>query len=258
MGKVAVFDSGFGSLSIINELRKITKSEIIYFADHKSFPYGKKSAATLKKIIQKTILTLQNEFSPDLIVVGSNTPSLLLQNYLKKKSKIVTVLPPLHDAANITKSSKIAILATKSVVESYILKNYIKKNISKKIKVIPINISPLVNLVESGKFISNKQFCFKKINSILSEIFSYNNIDVATSSSTHLYFLLPMFNKLFPHITFLDPAAQVAKTVTRILRKNKLKQNKIRIFTSGKTNQFQKKLSKIGIKNKVCYLRLTH
>ena len=85
MSKIAVFDSGFGSLSIINELRKMTKSEIIYFADHKSFPYGKKSAATLRKIIQKTILTLRNEFNPDLIVVGSNTPSLLLQNYLKNQ-----------------------------------------------------------------------------------------------------------------------------------------------------------------------------
>ncbi|MBI3254181.1 MAG: aspartate/glutamate racemase family protein [Nitrosopumilales archaeon] len=258
MSKIAVFDSGFGSLSIINELRKMTKSEIIYFADHKSFPYGKKSAATLRKIIQKTISTLRNEFNPDLIVVGSNTPSLLLQNYLKNQSKIITVLPTLRDAEKITKSLTIAILATKSVVESNTLKNYIKKNTTKNITVVPVNISSLVDLVESGKFISNKQFCLKKIYSLLSQIFNYNNIDVATLSSTHLSFLLPLFNKLFPQITFLDPATQVAKTVTKILRQNKLKQNKIKIFTSGNANQFHKKLCKIGIKNKVAHLRLAH
>lgn len=258
MVKIVVFDSGFGSLSIINELKKIIKSEIIYFADHKNFPYGKKSAVTLRKIIQKTIFTLRNEFSPDLIVVGSNTPSLLLQNYLKNQSKIITVLPPLRDAAKITKSSAIAILATKSVVESNVLKNYIKKNTTKNITVIPVNISPLVELVESGKFISNKQFCLKKIHSLLSPVFSYNNIDVTTLSSTHLPFLLPLFNKLFPQITFLDPAAKVAKTATKILRQNKLKRNKIRIFTSGNTNEFHKKLCKIGIKNKVYHLRLSH
>jgi len=35
MVKIAVFDSGLGSLSIIKEIQKITKSEIIYFADQK-------------------------------------------------------------------------------------------------------------------------------------------------------------------------------------------------------------------------------
>jgi len=258
MVKIAVFDSGFGSLSIINELRKIIKSEIIYFADQKSFPYGKKSATTLRKIIQKTISTLRNEFNPDLIVVGSNTPSLLLQNYLKNQTKIITVLPPLRDATKITKSLVIAMLATKSVIESDALKNYIKKNTTKNITVIPVNISPLVELVESGKFISNKQFCLKKIYSLLSPVFNYNNVDVTTLSSTHLPFLLPLFNKLFPQITFLDPAAQVAKTATKVLRQNKLKRNRIRIFTSGNTNQFHKNLCKIGIKNKVYYLKLSH
>jgi glutamate racemase len=255
MAKIAVFDSGFGSLSIIKELKKITKSEIIYFADHKSFPYGKKSTTSLKKIIQKTISTLTNEFNPDLIIVGSNTPSLLLQNYLKNQSKVITVLPPLCDAAKITKSSKIAMLATKSAVESNALKNYIKKNISNNVTVIPVNISPLVDLVESGKFISNKQFCLKKIYSLLFPVFSYNNIDVVTLSSTHLHFLLPMFNRLFPNIIFLDPAAQVAALAKKILQR-KLKQNKIRIFTSGSTNQFHKKLRKIGIKNIVYHLKL--
>lgn len=257
MAKIVVFDSGFGSLSIIKELKKITKSEIIYFADHKSFPYGKKSTSALKKIIQKTISTLKNEFNPDLVIVGSNTPSLLLQNYLKNQSKVITVLPPLCDAAKITKSSKMAILATKSVVESKILKNYIRKNLSNKITIVPVNISPLVELVESGKFITNKQFCFKKIYSVLFPIFSYSNIDVATLSSTHLHFLLPMLKKLFPNITFLDPAAHVAKIATKNLRQ-KLKQNKIKIFTSGSTNQFHKKLYKIGIKNKVYHLKLRY
>jgi len=41
MVKIAVFDSGLGSLSIIKEIQKITKSEIIYFADQKNYPYGK-------------------------------------------------------------------------------------------------------------------------------------------------------------------------------------------------------------------------
>ena len=41
--KIAVFDSGFGSISIIREIQKIFKGELIYFADQKNFPYGIKS-----------------------------------------------------------------------------------------------------------------------------------------------------------------------------------------------------------------------
>ena len=56
MAKIAVFDSGFGSLSIIIPIRKTTRSEIIYFADQSSFPYGKKSKSQHYKIITQKIV----------------------------------------------------------------------------------------------------------------------------------------------------------------------------------------------------------
>ncbi|NDF27530.1 MAG: hypothetical protein EB153_08290, partial [Nitrosopumilaceae archaeon] len=52
---IAVFDSGLGSLSVIQSIQQATKSEIIYFADQKNFPYGKKTKQDLKKIIKNTI-----------------------------------------------------------------------------------------------------------------------------------------------------------------------------------------------------------
>jgi glutamate racemase len=151
MPRIVVFDSGFGSLSIIRPIQKKIKSEIIYFADQKNFPYGTKSVSELKKIIKSTIIRLEKKFNPDLIIIGSNTPSLLLKKLIK--SQIIGVYPPLEHAVNKTKSDSIAILATKSVIESNMLKNFIKRNVPKKIKVNPINASSLIDLVESGKFI---------------------------------------------------------------------------------------------------------
>ncbi|MBT3686159.1 MAG: glutamate racemase, partial [Nitrosopumilus sp.] len=55
MAKIVVFDSGLGSLSIIKEIQKIGKNDIIYFADQKNYPYGVKSQAQLSTIIKKTI-----------------------------------------------------------------------------------------------------------------------------------------------------------------------------------------------------------
>ena len=95
MVKIAVFDSGLGSLSIISAIQKISKAEIIYFADQQNYPYGKKSQVQLRKIIQKSIKLMQERFSPDIIVVASNTPSLMLN---LETRKIIDVKQPLKYA----------------------------------------------------------------------------------------------------------------------------------------------------------------
>ncbi|WP_042683909.1 glutamate racemase [Candidatus Nitrosotenuis chungbukensis] len=251
MAKIVVFDSGFGSLSIIKVIQKVIKSDIIYFADQKNFPYGKKSTKELDKIITKTIYKLKKEFEPDLIIMGSNTPSLLLKKLFYNNPTLVGVFPPLSEAYEKTKTKSIAILATSSVIQSRALEHYIKKNFDKNIQITKIDVSKLVYLVESGKFLYEKIYCAKQITSILSDKFISNNIDVATLSSTHLPFLLPLLTKSFPKIRFLDPAVLVAQEI----KKNKLffpsNKNSLTIFSSGDVNVFQKHLAKLRIKNKV-------
>jgi glutamate racemase len=246
--RIAVFDSGLGSLSIIKPIQKKIKTEIIYFADQDNFPYGTKSTSKLRKIIKSTIIKLEENFEPDLIVVASNTPSLLL-NY-QKQSKVLGVYPPLECAVRKTVTNSIAILATKSVVESKELQNYIKKQVPKGIRVTKINASPLVELVESGKFISKKEFCKKKIRASLQPI-QKERVDVVTLSSTHLPFLLPMLKEVFPNVTFLDPADAIADKVATLLDGKRSGTHRLKIFASGNTKTFQKKLQKLGIKNKV-------
>jgi len=247
MTKIVVFDSGMGSLSVIKPIQKRIKAEIIYFADQKNYPYGTKTVPQLDKIIKSTIVTLQEKFSPDVIIVGSNTPSLLL--HIEKKDKIFGVYPPLKEAVSKTRSGKIGILATRTVVKSKTLDMYIKKNVPNKIHVTKINATQLVDLVESGRFISQKQLSKDIIQKII-KLHVENNIDVFTLSSTHLPFLVPMLTELFPDITFLDPADTVARRVAKI-SKHKSKRSRLKIYSSGNISTFQKQLQKIGIKNKV-------
>lgn len=251
MAKIVVFDSGLGSLSIIRAIQKTIKSDIIYFADQKSFPYGKKSTKELEKIITKTIHNLKKRFNPNLIIMGSNTPSLLLNKLFRNNPTLVGVFPPLAEAYKKTKTKSIAILATSSVVKSIALECYIKKNYNKNIQITKIDVSKLVNLVESGKFLYEKIYCSKQITSLLYKQFTSNNIDVATLSSTHLPFLLPLLTKSFPQIKFLDPAMLIAQEI----KKNKLffpsDRNSLMIFSSGDVVTLQKHLNKLRIKNKV-------
>ena len=252
MARIIVFDSGFGSLSVIKPIQHTIKSDLIYYADQKNFPYGRKSKSQLTKIITNRIKFLEEKFKPDLIVVGSNTPSLLVK--INKKN-VVKVLPPIKMAAKISVTCNIAILTTLAAVKSKKLSEFIKKNrLPKRINIKKINASRLIQLVESAKFIDNQNLCNRVVRKTLSEQFSKYNIDVATLSSTHLPFLLPFLKKQFPHVTFLDPAQEIANKVGKILGKKSSKRNSMKIFTSSEPEKFQNHLWKMGIKKKVSFL----
>ena len=248
MARIVVFDSGLGSLSIIKPIRQILKAEIIYFADQANYPYGNKSKLQLNNIIKKTIQSL-DRFEPDIIVMASNTPSLMLQI---SSPRIIDVKPPLQLAAKLSASKHIGILGTKSAVRSRGLTDFIKNNnISKSIKITKINGSDLVDLVESGKFITNEKQSKKIIQNTLSKILLVKPIDVITLSSTHLPFLKSLLQECFPHIQFIDPGEIIAQRVYKKSKTNQSKKNSLKIFTSGNVKIFEENLRKIGIKNKV-------
>ena len=242
--KIVVFDSGLGSLSVIKAIQKKTKSDIIYLADKKNFPYGKKTKSQLYKIITETIKKISEKFDPDVIVLASNTPSLLFREKLPKN--IITVLPPLE---KIQKPGNVAILGTEIVVKSKELNNYISEFNGLK-EVLTINCSELVELVESGKFLTHERDCVKIILKVLKDEFEENKIKIATLSSTHLLFLLPFLKKYFREVEFLDPAEDVAIKISK-LEKSKSTRNSLSIYTTESPKALQRNLKSMGISNKV-------
>ncbi len=242
--KIVVFDSGLGSLSIIKAIQKKTKSDIIYLADRKNFPYGTKTKSQLYKIITDTIEKISERFDPDVIVLASNTPSLLFREKLPKN--IITVLPPLE---KIQKASNVAILTTEIVAKSKELDNYIEQ-FSDLEEVLKINCSELVELVESGKFLTHERDCVKTILKVLKDEFKENKIKIATLSSTHLPFLLPFLKKYFRGVEFLDPAEDVAIKISK-LEKPKSTRNLLSIYTTKSPKALQRNLKSMGISNKV-------
>ena len=254
MAKVAVFDSGLGSLSIIRSLQKTCKMEIIYFADQKNFPYGTKTEIKLEEIIKKTIKNLDAKFSPDLIIIGSNTPTIILG---LENRKIIGVNPPLNDAIKISKTKNIAVLATKSLVNSNKFLNYIEScKLPNQFIIHKINSSNLVELVESGKFLTDENYCRKIIRRSLKRIFSQNKIDVATLSSTHLPFLKKILKSEFSNVQFIDPADNLAIKICKKIKQSNIQKNSLKIYSSDQTGLFQKNLIKMGIKKKIKFFSI--
>ena len=254
--KIAVFDSGFGSLSIIREIQKKIKGELIYFADQKNFPYGVKSKIELENIIKETIVLLEEKFSPELIVMASNTPTLLL-NFSKISPKIIGVYPPLNDAAKISRTRNIAILGTRTIIQSESITKFIENcKVPNDIVIHKIDCSLLVELVESGKFLTDEEYCKNIIKEVLEDVFLDNLIDVATLSSTHLPFLEPFLRSIFKNVKFLDPAKNISNVLKDFIEDNDLQQNILRIFTSGDVKLFKKNLQMMGIDDEVNFLTI--
>ena len=256
MKKIAVFDSGFGSISVIREIQKNFKGELIYFADQKNFPYGVKSKPVLEKIIKDTVNLLDQKFSPDFIVMASNTPTLLLWRDIKRISpRLAGIYPPISDAVKISRTRNVAILGTFNVVRSESLTEWIEHcDMPNDMVIHKIDCSLLVELVESGEFLTDKEYCKNVIKEVLEDIFLVNSIDVATLSSTHLPFLEPLLRSIFKNVKFLEPTLSFTNVLKDYVEDNDLQQNVLRIFTSGDVNLFKKNLQMMGINDEVSFL----
>lgn len=259
---VAVFDSGIGSLSIIQELKKeIPHENLLYFADKAHFPYGNKSATQLRDIILNTVNYLER-YKPKLTVIASNTPSIAILDQIRRMVNVplIGIRPPLKEACRLTKKKHIGIMATKLTINSKELENQIKREVPQKILVTKFNASPIIELIEKGIHISNERKTFDTINQVIGYEVD-KEIDVITLSSTHLPFVKSYLNSLLPTIKFVDSAKAVAKEVRKYLIFNRMLKKagngRLQILVSDEKRQFEQIIHAMGIREPVEEIFLT-
>lgn len=225
---IAVFDAGIGSYSIVTLLKKeFPEQDIIYLADRNQFPYGYKSKDDLKKVIRSTLTYLEN-WSPSLIVVASNAPSITVLDDVKDEyeTEILGVYPPIKEAIEKSASKNIGVLGVQSLIESDEMLQYIEQEATSDATVQTYNASTLVELVESGAFLSDKYRTLITVKRFMDNIIEQDEtIDVFTLSSTHLSWLYSYLKELYPHIQFIDSANEII--------------NKANIYTSKGTGMIK-------------------
>lgn len=221
---IVVFDSGVGSYAIVEKIqKKYPFQNIYYLADRKSFPYGNKSREELFINIRNAIRFSEN-YNPMAIVLASNAPSIILKNDFSSMSltPVYGVLPPVKDALSKSKCRSIALLGVRSLIESQEIKEYIKENSLSGDHVHLINASPLIELVENGEFLKNKNGTEEKVYDFMLRLKNnHPKIDVCTLSSTHLPWLHKLFEKCAPDCLFVDPANTIIANLPLKLREGK-------------------------------------
>ncbi|HKR96248.1 MAG TPA: glutamate racemase, partial [Candidatus Angelobacter sp.] len=75
--RIGVFDSGFGGLTVLRELRQVLpNASYLYFGDTAHLPYGAKSVRTVAKYAISAAHFLE-QHGIDMLVVACNTATAL-------------------------------------------------------------------------------------------------------------------------------------------------------------------------------------
>src|SRR5258708_13540252 len=119
---IGVFDSGFGGLTVLRELLKVLPgADYLYFGDTAHLPYGAKSGRTVAKYAISATHFLQYH-GIEMLVIACNTATALAFDEISAAVSIPVVgvvEPGAQRAAAISKSKKVAVLATEATVASH-------------------------------------------------------------------------------------------------------------------------------------------
>lgn len=129
---IGVFDSGFGGMTILNEIRRVLPDyDYLYLGDNARAPYGSHS---FDVVFNYTLQAVEYFFSQgvELVILACNTASAKALRNIQQKvlpvkypnKRVLGVIRPSTEDINLyTKSNSVGVLATEGTVrsESYVL-----------------------------------------------------------------------------------------------------------------------------------------
>ncbi len=157
-GRIGVFDSGFGGLSILKEIvRELPEYEYVYLGDTARAPYGTRSSEVVHKF---TVQAVDFLFAHgcELVLIACNTASAdavsrIQQDYLthwyKNRRVLGVVVPAVEEAVKETKTRRVGVLATAGTVRSGKFSKELKK-LDRRVRVFEVAAPLLVPLIEEG------------------------------------------------------------------------------------------------------------
>lgn len=127
MGPIGIFDSGYGGLTILKEIKKtLPEYDYMYLGDNARTPYGSRSYEAVYNYTLQAVKYLFDK-GCHLIIIACNTASAkalrtIQQNDLPKiapnKRVLGVIRPSVEEIKNLTETGHIGILATKGTVSS--------------------------------------------------------------------------------------------------------------------------------------------
>ncbi len=251
---IGVFDSGYGGLTILKEIKKLLPQyDFIYLGDNARTPYGTRSFETVYQYTKECVTWLFEQ-NCSLVILACNTASAKALRTIQQKDlprmnagkRVLGVIRPTAEIiGNFTKSANIGILATKGTVQSESYPIEIKKFFPG-VKVFQQACPLWVPLVENNEGESEGAdfFIKKDIEKLLEKSVE---IDTILLACTHYPLLLGKIKKYLPAgIKVVSQGDIVAKSLADYLKRHPEMENKcshnasFHFFTTDAAKDFDK------------------
>jgi glutamate racemase len=251
---IGVFDSGYGGLTILKEIKsRLPQYDFIYLGDNARTPYGSRTFETVYQYTLESVKWLFSKGCP-LIILACNTASAkalrtIQQNYLPgydaEKRVLGVIRPTAEIIGNYSNTKKIGVLGTKGTVksESYLLE--IKKFFPD-VEVFQHACPMWVPLVENHEYDSDgaDYFIQKDLNILLN---TNSEIDTVLLACTHYPLLLKKIKKYLPANCKVIPQGKiVAESLSDYLARHPeiedkcSKTGQIHFYTTDSTTDFDR------------------
>ncbi|NOU61445.1 glutamate racemase [Marinifilum caeruleilacunae] len=255
---IGVFDSGYGGLTILNELLKeLPEYDFIYLGDNARSPYGTRSYDV---VYDYTLEAVEQLFSMncELVILACNTASAkalrtIQQRDLPKISPNKRVLgvirPSVEEVGLLTKTKHVGILGTVGTVRSNSYPLEIEK-LHPEINVVQEACPMWVPLVENNEFASQggQYFIKKNIENLLQKD---PKIDTIILGCTHYPLLKEEIRKYLPSgVNLISQGEIVAKSLKDYLRRHPemdvrcSKNSEREFYTTEFVDSFEEKASR--------------
>ena len=224
-GPIGVFDSGYGGLTILRELRTaMPQYDYLYLGDNARAPYGTRSYDIVYRYTLQAVTTLF-ERGCHLVILACNTASAkalrtIQQNDLPQldpnRRVLGVIRPTAEEVGSITKSRHVGILATTGTILSHSYDIEIQK-LHPDITVTGQDCPMWVPLVENFEFDSPgaDYFVEKRINQILAKD---PKIDTLILACTHYPLLMDKIRKYTPQgVNIISQGQYVAQSLRSYL-----------------------------------------
>ncbi|MDY6122885.1 MAG: glutamate racemase [Porphyromonas sp.] len=226
---IGVFDSGYGGLTILNEIRKLLPDyDYIYLGDNARSPYGTRSCEVVYKFTKQAVDTLFGLGCP-LVILACNTASAKALRSIQQldlplsedpSRRVLGVIRPTVEAIEkLSVGGHVGVLATPGTVSSHSYQTEINKLFPE--VMVTEEACPLwVPLVETGESESPgaDYFVRKHLEQLISKD---DSIDTIILGCTHYPLLIPKMKRLLtPTIKLIPQGEIVAKSLANYLERH--------------------------------------
>lgn len=227
-GPIGVFDSGFGGLTILKELREnLPAYDYVYLGDNARAPYGVRSFEVVYKFTLQAVMWLFQRGCP-LVVLACNTASAkalrsIQQNDLPRIApdrRVLGVIRPTAEAVGeLSHTRSVGILGTPGTVSSGSYDIEIKK-LFPDIRVVSQACPMWVPLIENGEIDTPATDYF--VDRYLSELFALGtDPDTLVLACTHYPLLYDkIVRRVGPSVNVIRQGDLVAVSLSDYLRRH--------------------------------------